>query len=33
MKDLLYVGLTLVFLLLSWGFIVFCDRLMEEKKK
>ena len=32
MKDLLYVGLTLLFLLLSWGFIVFCDRLMEDKK-
>jgi hypothetical protein len=32
MNDLLYVGLTLVFLLLSWGFIIFCDRLMEDKK-
>jgi hypothetical protein len=32
MKDLLYVGLTLLFLLLSWGFILFCDRLMEDKK-
>jgi hypothetical protein len=32
MTDLLYVGLTLVFLLFSWGFIVFCDRLMEDKK-
>jgi len=32
MTDLLYVGLTLVFLLLSWGFVVFCDRLMEGKK-
>jgi hypothetical protein len=33
MTDLLYVGLTLVFLAVSWGFIVVCERLMEEKKK
>ena len=32
MTDLLLVALTIVFLLLSWGFIVFCDRLMENKK-
>jgi hypothetical protein len=32
MTDLLYVALTILFLLLSWGFIVFCDRLMENKK-
>ncbi len=32
MTDLIYVGMTIVFLLLSWGFIVFCDRLMENKK-
>jgi hypothetical protein len=32
MTDLIYVALTIVFLLLSWGFIVFCDRLMENKK-
>jgi succinate-acetate transporter protein len=32
MIDLLFVSLTIVFLLLSWGFIVFCDRLMENKK-
>jgi hypothetical protein len=31
MRDLLYVGLTLLFLALSWGFIVICERLMEEK--
>jgi len=31
MSDLLYVGLTLVFLIASWGLIVVCDRLMEEK--
>ncbi len=32
MTDLFYIGLTIAFLLLSWGFIVFCDRLMEKKK-
>jgi hypothetical protein len=32
MTDLIYIGLTIIFLLLSWGFIVFCDRLMENKK-
>jgi hypothetical protein len=32
MTDLIYIGLTIIFLLLSWGFIVFCDRLMEDKK-
>jgi len=32
MNDLLYIGLTILFLLLSWGFIVICDRLMEGKK-
>ena len=32
MVDLLYILLTLAFLLLTWGFIVFCDRLMEDKK-
>jgi hypothetical protein len=31
MSDLLFVGLTLVFLIASWGLIVVCDRLMEEK--
>jgi hypothetical protein len=29
MDDLLYVGLTLLFFLLSMGFIVLCERLME----
>ena len=33
MTDLLYIVLTLVFLVASWGFIVACERLMEEKKK
>jgi len=32
MTDLLYVGLTILFVLLSWGFIVFCERMMEGKK-
>jgi hypothetical protein len=33
MTDLLYIGLTIVFLALSWGLIVACERLMQEKKK
>jgi len=33
MADLIYVGLTVAFLAASWGFIVVCERLMEEKKK
>jgi hypothetical protein len=33
MTDLLYIGMTIVFLALSWGFIVACERLMQEKKK
>jgi hypothetical protein len=31
MNDLIYVGLTLVFLALTYGLIVLCERLMEEK--
>jgi hypothetical protein len=31
MADLVYIALTLIFLALSWGFIVVCERLMEEK--
>ena len=31
MADLLYIGLTLIFLALTWGFIVLCERLMEDK--
>jgi len=31
MADLLFIALTLIFLALSWGFIVVCERLMEEK--
>jgi hypothetical protein len=33
MADLLYIGLTLIFLAASWGFIVICERLIEDKKK
>ena len=33
MADLLYFGLTIIFLAASWGFIVVCERLMENKKK
>jgi len=31
MADLLYIALTLIFLALSWVFIVVCERLMEDK--
>ena len=31
MNDVIYVGLTILFLALSYGFIVLCERLMEEK--
>jgi hypothetical protein len=31
MNDLIYVGLTMLFLALSYGFIVLCERMMEEK--
>ncbi len=31
MSDLLYVGLTLLFLALSYSFIVLCERMMEDK--
>jgi hypothetical protein len=33
MTDLIYIGLILIFLATSWGFIVACERLMEDKKK
>ncbi|MGD0806173.1 MAG: hypothetical protein ABSA10_01635 [Anaerolineales bacterium] len=32
MADLVYLGLTLLLLLASWGLIVVCDRLMEDTK-
>jgi hypothetical protein len=31
MADLLYIALTFIFLVLSWGFIIICERLMEDK--
>ncbi len=31
MADLLYIGMTLIFLALTWGFIVLCERLTEDK--
>ena len=33
MTDLVYIVLTIIFLVASWGFILACERLMEEKKK
>jgi len=33
MTDLVYIVLTILFLAASWGFIVACERLMQEKKK
>lgn len=31
MNDLIYIGLTVLFFVLSYGFIVVCERLMEDK--
>jgi hypothetical protein len=31
MNDLIYVGLTLLFFALTYGLIVVCERLMEDK--
>jgi hypothetical protein len=31
MIDLLYLGLTVLFFALTYGFIVVCERLMENK--
>jgi hypothetical protein len=31
MNDLLYLGLTVLFFALTYGFIVVCERLMEDK--
>jgi hypothetical protein len=30
MTDLLYLGVALIFFVASWGFIVGCEKLMEE---
>jgi hypothetical protein len=32
MADLLYTGLTLLLLALTWGLILLCETLMEDKK-
>ena len=31
MSDLIYIGLTILFLAMTYGLIVLCERLMEEK--
>jgi hypothetical protein len=31
MNDLIYIGLTILFFLLTYGLIVVCERLLEEK--
>jgi hypothetical protein len=31
MADLIYIGLTLLFFALTYGFIKVCERLMEDK--
>jgi len=31
MNDLIYIGLTILFFFLTYGLIVVCERLMEEK--
>ena len=31
MADLIYIGLTLLFLALTYGLIDVCERLMEDK--
>jgi hypothetical protein len=31
MSDLIYVGLTMLFFALTYGLIVVCERLMEDK--
>ncbi len=31
MSDLLYLGLTVLFFALTYGLIVVCERLMEDK--
>jgi hypothetical protein len=31
MADLLYIGLTVLFFALTYGLIVVCERLMEDK--
>jgi hypothetical protein len=31
MNDLIYIGLTLLFFALTYGLILVCERLMEDK--
>ncbi len=31
MNDLIYIGVTILFLALTYGLIVLCERLMEDK--
>ncbi len=31
MSDLIYLGLTILFMALSYGFIALCERMMENK--
>jgi len=31
MSDLIYIGLTILFFFFTYGFIVVCERLMENK--
>ena len=31
MKDLIYIGLTLLFFALTYGLIVVCEQLMDDK--
>jgi hypothetical protein len=31
MADLIYIGLTLLFFALTYGFIKVCERLMDDK--
>jgi hypothetical protein len=31
MNDLIYIGLTVLFFVLTYGFIIVCERLMEDK--
>jgi hypothetical protein len=32
MTDFMYIGLTIIFLAATWGFIAICERLMGNKK-
>ena len=31
MNDLIYIGLTVLFFVLTYGFILVCERLREDK--